>query len=199
MKQLALITFAIGLVGTLAMPPVLAQQSATAAPKPRWEFLVASGTIVPTGAQRDAVKRGNFTAAQVQFVVRPNLALSATLGWARSRDLASVDAPKLDVFTYDLGAEVRSARWTLGRTLTFMPFAGVGAGGRSYNHRSLEVNATHNVAGYLSAGGEIGIRRLRLRFEVRDYLTGFRPLRGEGSRRGHNDVAVMFGIRLVGR
>jgi hypothetical protein len=217
MKQLTFVTLAIGLVAALALPTVHAQQTGTAAPhvhagvaqtadthtatapKPRWEFLVASGTVVPTGAQRGAIKRGNFNAAQLHFVVRPNLAISATLGWARSRDVASVEQPNLDIFTYDLGAEVRPARWTVGRKLTFMPFVGGGFGARSYNHRNLASDATHNVAGYLGVGGEVGIGRIRLRLEVRDYLTGFTPLRGEGARRGRNDVAVIFGIRLVSR
>jgi len=68
--------------------------------KPTWEFLVSSGTVVPTGVQRDDIKRGNLTAAQLSYVMRPELALTATLGWARSRDVASADNPKLDVFTF---------------------------------------------------------------------------------------------------
>jgi hypothetical protein len=39
--------------------------------KPGWEFLVPTGTVLPTGAQRAAVKRGNLTAAQLSYVARP--------------------------------------------------------------------------------------------------------------------------------
>ena len=165
----------------------------------KWEFLASTGAVVPTAAQRDAIKRGNLAAAQLSYVVRPTLAITATLGWARSRDIASVGDPKLDVFTYDLGAEVRAPQWIAGHAVTFSPFAGVGAGARSYNYRSLDVDATHNVAGYLSAGGEFGIRRVRLRLEVRDYVTGFKPLVGDGTAAARNDIVVMTGLRFARR
>ena len=84
------------------------EQSASELPS-RWEFLVASGTLIPTGAQRDVIQRANITAAQLTYVVRPELAITAALGWARSRDIAVVGDPRLDIFTYDLGAEFRPA------------------------------------------------------------------------------------------
>jgi hypothetical protein len=190
---------AVGAVGILTATNRAAEAQAAAEQKSGWEFLVSSGTVVPTGAQRDAIKRGNLTAAQLSYVARPALALTATLGWARSRDIASTGDPKLDVFTYDLGAELRAARRTGGRAVTFSPFAGVGAGGRSYNYRSLRVDATHNVAAYGSAGGELGFRRVRVRIEARDYVTGFKPLRGEGAAETRNDVVLVAGLRITRR
>ena len=89
--------------------------SAKPEPKSRWELRVPSGTLVPTGAQRDAIKRGNLTAVQLTYVARPALAITSTVGWARSRDVATADNPKLDVFTYDVGAEVRAPRSITGR------------------------------------------------------------------------------------
>jgi len=89
--------------------------------KPTWEFLVASGSLIPTGAQRDVIQHADLTAAQLAYVIRPDLALTATLGWIRSRDIASADKPKLDIFTYDLGAEVRSARWNGGAPPALAP------------------------------------------------------------------------------
>jgi hypothetical protein len=165
--------------------------------KPNWELLVSSGAVLPTGTQRDAIKQGKLTAAQVSYVVRPALALTASFGWARTRDIATVGDPKLDAFTYDAGAEVRAPRWMAGKGITLSPFAGVGAGGRSYNYRSLDVEATHNAAAYGSVGGEIGVRRIRLRVEARDYVSGFKPLGGEGASRTGNEVVVMAGLRFV--
>jgi len=167
--------------------------------KPGWELLVSSGIVVPTGAQRAAVRQGKLTAAQLSYVVRPALALTAALGWARTRDIATVGDPKLDAFTYDVGAEVRAPRWIGSTAINFSPFAGVGAGGRSYNYRSLAVGATHNAAAYGSVGGELGVGRVRLRVEARDYVTGVKPLAGEGASRTGNDVAVMAGLRFVTR
>ena len=163
----------------------------------RFEFVVSSGALLPTGDQRGALKRANMTIAQLSYAVRPYLAVTTSAGWARSRDIATVAAPKLDIFTYDVGAELRADRWLSGRALTFTPFAGAGAGGRSYNYRSLDVDATHNLAAYGSAGGELGYRRIRFRVEARDYLTGFKPLTANGATGRRNDVSVMAGFRIT--
>jgi hypothetical protein len=179
-----------------------AQDATTAAklePKSRWELRVPSGTLIPTGAQRDFIKRGNLTATQVTYVARSGLAITSTVGWARSRDVATTDNPKVDVFTYDVGAELRAPHSITGEAVTFVPFTGAGAGGRSYNYRKLDVDATHNVAAYGSVGGELGFARIRVRLEARDYVTGFKPLSGNGAARTGNDVVVMVGVRLISR
>jgi len=193
----------LGLASASALAAQTADTSATPERAPRWELLVPTGTVVPTGAQRAALKRGTLNAVQLAYVPRPAFAVTATLGWARSRDLASADTPKLDLFTYDVGAEVRAPGWLASKAVTFTPFAGVGAGARSYNHRSLDVAATHNVAAYGAVGGEVGVRRVRLRLEARDYVTGFKPL-GAGTAHARtadtrNDVVVMVGLRYVRR
>ena len=166
---------------------------ATPASKSSWELIVPSGALLPTGAQRDAIKRGNLTAVQLIYVIRPEIAVMSTFGWARSRDVITSGSPKLDVFTYDAGAEVRAPSWKKNIT----PFAGAGVGGRSYNHRKLDVDATHNVSAYASAGGELAVRRIRVRVEARDYVSAFRPLAGAGESRAGNDVVVMAGLRWV--
>jgi len=179
-----------------------AQDTTTVAksqPKSRWELRVPSGTLIPTGAQRDFIKRGNLTATQLTYVAPSGLAITSTVGWARSRDAATTDNPKLDVFTYDVGAELRAPHSITGEAVTFIPFTGVGAGGRSYNYRNLDVGATHNAAAYGSVGGELGFARVRVRLEARDYVTGFKPLSGAGLARTGNDVVVMVGVRLVSR
>ena len=174
-------------------------QGAAAEPahRSRFEFVVSSGGLLPTGDQRDALKRANMTLAQASFAVRSYFAVTTSAGWARSRDIATTGAPKLDVFTYDVGAELRADRWLSGGALTFTPFAGGGAGGRSYNYRSLEVDATHNLAAYGSAGGELGYRRIRFRVEARDYVSGFKPLTGNAAAARRNDVSVMAGFRIT--
>ena len=164
--------------------------------KSRWEFLALSGTLVPTGSERDVLKRADVSAAQLTFLVRPAVALTSTIGWARSRDVSIGDNPKLDVFTYDVGAEVRAPGWNLGESFSIAPFAGTGVGGRSYNYRKLDVDATHNLAGYATAGAEFGVRRVHLRLEARDYLTGFKPLSGTGAGLTGNDVVVLAGLRI---
>jgi hypothetical protein len=191
---------AAGVLGfAAASAGVASAQSAatTVAPSsPTWELRFTSGALVATGAQRDAVKDGQLSAVQLSWLVHPAIAITGTAGWARSRDRLVANTPKLDVFTGDLGAEFRPAQWFTDHKVSMSPFVGAGAGVRSYNYRKLEVDATHNVAGYLAAGGELGMGRVGLRLEVRDYATGFKPLVGAGSSDTRNDVMLMAGVRF---
>lgn len=201
-RQRGIARFALGILGALASLSAAtnaAHAQTTVEQKPRWEILVTNGRLVPTGTQRDAIQRGKLTAAQLSYVARPALAITATVGWARSRDNAAIGEPKLDVFTYDVGAEFRSPKLFISKAVSLKPFAGAGAGARSYHYRSLDVDATHNLAAYGSAGGELGIRRVRLRLEARDYMSGFKPLNGEGTADTRNDVVVMAGLRIAAR
>jgi hypothetical protein len=184
-------------VGLLAAFARSAGAQASAQPTPAWEFRATSGALVPTGAERNVLKDAAMSAAQLSWVVSPPFAITATVGWARSRDLVSVDDPRLDVFTYDLGAEYRPAQWFAGDAVTFSPFVGAGAGARSYNYRNLNVDATHNLAGYGAVGGELGMGRVGVRLEARDYVAAFKPLVGGGSSSTRNDIVVTVGLRFT--
>ena len=139
-----------------------------------------------------------LTLAEASRRLRAGAVTSMQLTEACLARIATYD-PKLDAFTYDVGAEFRAPKLIGGNAISLSPFAGIGAGGRSYNYRSLSAPATSNVAGYGSVGGELGVGRIRLRLEARDYLTGFRPLAGEGATRSGNDVVLMGGLRFVRR
>lgn len=192
----ALLTCSLPAAQSLAQSVDTAGTPATTA---RWSLLVPSGTIVPTGAQRQTLGRGNVTALQVAYALQPTFALVTTFGWARTRDIATAGNPKLDVFTYDVGAETRAPRWLEGKGMALTPFAGAGVGGRSYNYRKLPLNATHDLAAYVGAGGELRVRRVAVRLEARDYLTQFKALNGGDASRAGNDVVVMAGLRLFSR
>lgn len=161
-----------------------------------WEARVASGAFVGVGDQRQSLKDAQVTSLQISRLVQPQIAVTGTFAWARSRDLASIGAPKLDVFGSDIGLEARSAERGVNRAVSIRAFAGFGGGARSYNHRSLDIAATHNLAAYASVGGEVGLGRVALRVEARDYTTGFRPLSGAGSSVARNDVYLMGALRL---
>ena len=68
----------------------------------KWEFSVNSGRLFSAGTQPDVIKGADYTAAQLAYILRPNLAITGSLGWARSRDISAVGSPKLDIFTYAL-------------------------------------------------------------------------------------------------
>jgi hypothetical protein len=82
------------------------------------------------------------------------------------------------------------------RRINFKPFTGAGVGARTHDYRHADVATTHNLAAYASVGGELGVSRVRVRLEVRDYLTWVTPLGAPGSTR-RNDVAVLAGLRLA--
>ena len=184
---------AVGMVAALART----SHGQSAAPQPAaWELRFTSGGLVPTGAERSTLKDAKYSAAQVSWLVAPSLAVTGTFGWGRSRDIATSGDPQLDVFTYDVGAEARGTEWFTGKAVTFAPFVGAGGGARSYNYRNLDVDATHNIAGYAAAGGELGAGRVAARLEVRDYVAGFKPLTGVGASGTRNDVVIMIGLRF---
>jgi hypothetical protein len=175
------------------MPQAVRAQSA---PEPaRWEFRVSSGALVPTGARQDELTRGKFTAAQISYAVSPRVVVVGTAGWGRARGTA-IGAPKLDVFSYDVGTEIGPVQSRTGGRVTFRPFAAAGAGGRSYNYRDEALDATHNLAAYAGVGGEIGIRRVHLRVEARDYVGAFTPLDGAADASARNEVVVLAGVRF---
>ncbi len=179
-----------------AVAPVAGAQS-SAARRNSWEVLTSSGALLPTGAERSAIKNAPISTVQLSYVVQSRFAVTSMVGWGRTRDIGTVDAPKLDVFTYDVGAEARAPHWIERESVSFSPFIGIGAGARSYNYRSLDVDATHNMAAYSATGGELGIGRVHLRLEVRDYVSGFKPLDGRGASAIRNDFVALIGLRLV--
>jgi len=191
----ARLVVAIVTIVTVITATAPSAQAQTPPERPKWEFLVSSGQLVPTGAQREVFDRGNLTAIQIGHVVTDHLVMTGTAGWGRTR-ATSIGTPRLDVFTYDLGAELRTDRFTVTNWLSWIPFAGIGTGGRSYNYRHLTVDATHNVATYVSAGAEFGVRWGRLRFEARNYMGGFKPLDGSRGSSTRNDVVVLTGLRF---
>lgn len=170
-------------------------QDSTRSPSP-WEIRVTGGSFVPAGAQRNVLKEGKVKAVQISRVLHPSLAVTGTFGWARSQDLVSVDNPKLDVFTSDLGIELRPRTWFAGRAVNFDAFVGFGGGMRSYNYRKLDIGATHNLAAYGAVGGEVGIGRVGVRLEVRDYVAGFKPMAGIGESHARNDVVITAAVRI---
>ena len=183
-------------LGLLLTTARAAAAQSTAEPAKKWGILFTSGAFIPAGGQRDVLKDAQASAVQLSWLVRPSLAITGSFGWGRSRDRVAVNTPKLDVFTSDVGFEYRAPQLFAGHAVTFSPFAGLGAGARSYNYRKLDVDATHNLAGYGAIGGELGIGRVGLRVEMRDYAAGFKPLNGTGGYATRNDLSIMAGLKF---
>ena len=178
-----------------ATRPAAAQTSPQ--PPAAWEFYVSGGWLIPTGAQRASIKGADLTAVVVSYVPRPSFAITATFEWARSHDLAVAGEPKLDIFICDVGAEARGTQMPLGGAWKVAPFVGIGGGARSTNIPKLPTDPTTSLAAYGSAGGEFAIHRVRLRLEVRDYVSTFKAIAGGGKATTRNDVVIMLGLRFA--
>ena len=196
-SRIAQVVVATAVAGSLlsALPrPTSAQ--AIAPRTNTWELRLTSGAFVPTGEQNAALTTAQVSAAQLSWLVRPSLAVTGTFVWARSKDRITTNSPRLDVFSSDIGIESRFAQRPLKGGMSFTPFIGVGGGARSYNYRKLDVDATNNLSGYGAIGGELGIYRVGVRLEVRDYATGFKPLVGAGRSEVRNDVVFLTTLRF---
>jgi hypothetical protein len=101
------------------------------------------------------------------------------------------------VFTYDVGAEWRAAPRYVSKSVFVRPLAGAGLGLRSYDARGVRDDARHGAAAFVAVGAESGVRRVRLRLELRDYVANTALAQERG--RARNDMAVLFGVRLERR
>ena len=190
----------IGAMGAILLLLASARPAAAQTPPQppaAWEFCVSAGWFIPTGAERSSLKGADLTAVVVSYVPRPSFAITATFEWARSHDLAIAGEPKLDVFICDIGAEACGSQVALGSTWKVAPFLGAGGGARSTNIPKLPADPTYSLAAYGSAGVEFAIHRVRLRLEVRDYVSTFKPLAGSGKAATSNDVVILLGLRFV--
>lgn len=162
----------------------------------RVEVRFPGGKLLPTGDGRGMLADAPLNAVQVAWRIEPRVAFTGTFAWARGRDLSLAASPKLDLFTTDVGLEFRTAERQRGARVRYRGFAGFGAGVQVANHRALDRDATHQVAGYAAVGGQLGVGRLGVRLEVRDYLTGLRAVLGApGASR--NDIVVLASVSLA--
>jgi hypothetical protein len=160
-----------------------------------FEIRPYAGAFIPTGQQRDLLKDAVIAGGQASYRVLPQLAFTGTVGWAPSKDRVTPGDQTVDVWQYDLGAELRAPSWLTSGAWDFTPFAGLGAGGRTYNYRDLDVNSKSNFAGFGAIGGELGFGRIGVRLEGRDYVSQFKPFDG-GDSKTRNDVTVAAGLTL---
>jgi len=186
----------IALSGALAATDANAQ-NVTPSSEIGFEVRPYAGAYIPTGDQRDLLKDAVLVGAQASYRILPQLAVTGTFGWSPSKDRITDGDQTLDLYQYDLGAEVRAPAWFAAGTGSwdFTPFAGLGVGGRTYDYRDLDVDSKTNVAGYGALGGEFGFGRTGLRLEARDYVSQFEPLAG-GDAKTRNDVTLAAGLTV---
>ena len=149
------------------------------------------GAYVPTGDQREFLKDAVLAGAQASLNFGSNFAVTGSFGWAPSKDKITAGDQKIDAYQYDVGLEVRTPEVFLGGVT---PFVGAGVGGRTYSYRDLNVDSKTNVDGYGSVGVDVGVHRVGVRIEARDYVSRFQPLSGGGDTKTRNDIGVFAGL-----
>lgn len=168
---------------------VSAQMSGT-----QFELRPFVGAFIPTGDQRDLLKDAVLVGGQASWKVVPALALTGTFAWSPSKDRITAGDQTLDIYQYDVGAELRTPRGLGAGFADFAPFVGLGVGGRTYSYRDLSVDSKTNFDGYGAIGGDIGLGPIAFRIEGRDYVSQFKPLTGTGSTKTRNDIGLTAGI-----
>lgn len=162
-----------------------------------FELRPYAGAFIPTGEQRDLLKDAVLVGAQASYRFTPQLAVTGTFGWSPSKDRITPGDETLDLYQYDLGAELRAPAWVTWGAMDFTPYVGLGVGGRTYDYRDLDdIDSKTNVAGFGALGGELGFGRAGFRVEARDYVSRFKPLTGGGDSKTRNDVTVAAGLTL---
>ena len=163
-------------------------------PTIKFEVRPFVGAYVPTGNQRDILKDAVLTGAQASWHVIPALSFTGALAWSPSKDRITAGDQTLDIYQYDVGAELRGSSWYQRPTWDFTPFAGLGIGGRTYSYRDLNVGSTTDFDGYGALGGDFGIGVVGVRVEARDYVSQFKPLTGSGDSKTRNDIGLLVGL-----
>jgi hypothetical protein len=152
------------------------------------------GAFIPTGDQRDFLKDAVLVGGQASWRVIPALALTGTFAWSPSKDRISAGNQTLDIYQYDVGAELRKPSGFDTGFGELTPFVGLGLGGRTYDYRDLDVSSKTNFDGYGAVGGDLGFGPVALRIEARDYVSQFKPLTGTASNQTRNDIGLAAGL-----
>jgi hypothetical protein len=152
------------------------------------------GAFIPTGDQRDFLKDAVLVGGQASWRFIPALAVTGTFGWSPSKDRIAAGNQTLDIYQYDVGAELRKPSAFDAGIVQLTPFVGLGLGGRTYDYRDLDVDSKTDFDGYGAVGGDVGFGPVALRIEARDYVSQFKPLTGTGSNKTRNDVGIAAGL-----
>ena len=181
--------FTVALAAVIVGAAVLSAQT----PRPVRELRPFVGVQVPTGAQRDLFSNGLLVGLEGAFEMRPAVHFIGTVAWAPQHTDYAVTKDNAAILTYDVGIEASLVRryedgWT------FKPFAGIGAGARSYLFEASELNDRTCASAYGALGTEFQLAETALRLEARNNLFCYRSPVPGGKSRTRDDVGLTMGL-----
>ena len=159
----------------------------------RPEIRPFAGAYIPTGQQRDLFRAHSMFGGQAALEIAPFFHVLGSFGWVPGQTKYAVADREVNIFTYDVGAEVNGLVPLYGDWL-LKPFAGIGLGARSYAYKADALADRSCAAGYGAIGTEFQLDRLALRAEARDYVYCFKaPVIGVKSKTRY-DVGLSLGL-----
>lgn len=159
--------------------------------EPSIEIRPFAGAFIPLGAYRAEFKSATMVGAQAAVELNRYVHGLASVGWTHGHNKFFVE-DLTHIWQYDVGAEFNLVR-QIGYGWYFRPFAGTGAGGRTYDYRGVAERTTTCVAGYGTMGSELQHNVVAFRFEARDYLSCFKsPM--TSTKQTRNDLGLTFGL-----
>lgn len=184
MRKLAVLLTSL----VLGAPALHAQTTA-----PVFELRPFAGVYLPTSNLSTLYRESVLFGVQAGVELKPTFHLLGTLTWVPVHNDYGVANPDVNLYQYDLGAELAIAR-PLEPEWVFKPFVGIGAGARTYSFKASELSTRTCVAGYGSAGTELQLHRVAFRFEARDNVFCYRAPTGPSRSWVRNDVGLSIGL-----
>jgi hypothetical protein len=160
----------------------------------RFEVRPFAGRYIPTGRMSDDFESANTFGVQTAFELSNYVHVLASAGWTDGLStIGALTTGKTAVWQYDGGVEVNGLK-ELGKGWLFRPFAGAGAGARSYQFDDASIAGSKTcMNGYAAFGSELQKSVIGFRLESRGYVGCFKdPFSNRKSIR--SDAMVAFGV-----
>ncbi len=163
------------------------------APKAGPEIRPLVGAYVPVGNQADNFKSAVLVGGQLAFEMSENFHILGGFSWVpQTVKFTGLTSDGADIYQYDAGVEFNLIR-QMNDYWYWRPFAGIGAGGRTYHYTAAGVGSKTCTAGYGTLGTEFQRGIYAIRLEARDNMSCFEsPI--SGLKKTNNDLSFSIGL-----
>lgn len=172
--------------------PAAALAAQDAERTPTREIRPFVGAYVPVGAMRRDFRDATMLGLQAAVERSRHLHFVGSASWTHGHNRYARGSDRTDLWQYDVGVELNLYR-PQATGWVFRPFAGVGGGARTIDHRAAGLASYTCTTGYGSLGTELQTGAVALRVEARDYMSCFKsPVTGLHDTR--SDLGLSLGV-----